>query len=338
MPSPPESRDRALSSKLLPTTLCYNAVRARIEAQASAAPADPPTFRPPLYYDARPPPPSPFYTRPSPTSASAPTPNPAPSSSTPTPPQAAPPPSPSTPVAIINGYLGTSTTYPEAWPLSWLALTKYPRAPPQGQTPRSQPYINDNINAHIAVHLAYAPLDDSSADSSAGVAPTQPSSQPQVSRARSEEIQEEGLREEGEQSTPSLGKKRFLRPERHSRELYTETGLQGTRKRDFDNEYMEDPSASGSRSLRSISPDIGRREEPATSSSAIPVATIIPTRLPLSPLPPQPPLHRVLHSFTPTMHDELRVRAGELVWLLKVFDDGWVSPSLHLNSHLQGVR
>lgn len=38
------------------------------------------------------------------------------------------------------------------------------------------------------------------------------------------------------------------------------------------------------------------------------------------------PLYRVHLDFSPSMPDELRVRAGEIVRLLKEFDDGWVSP------------
>lgn len=37
------------------------------------------------------------------------------------------------------------------------------------------------------------------------------------------------------------------------------------------------------------------------------------------------PLYRVHLDFSPSMPDELRVRAGEIVRLLKEFDDGWVS-------------
>jgi hypothetical protein len=37
-------------------------------------------------------------------------------------------------------------------------------------------------------------------------------------------------------------------------------------------------------------------------------------------------MYRVHLDFTPSMPDELRVRAGEIVKLLKEFDDGWVSP------------
>lgn len=42
------------------------------------------------------------------------------------------------------------------------------------------------------------------------------------------------------------------------------------------------------------------------------------------------PLYRVHLDFSPSMPDELRVRAGEIVRLLKEFDDGWVSlPPFH---------
>lgn len=39
-------------------------------------------------------------------------------------------------------------------------------------------------------------------------------------------------------------------------------------------------------------------------------------------------LYRVHLDFSPSMPDELQVRAGEIVKLLKEFDDGWVSPFL----------
>jgi hypothetical protein len=37
------------------------------------------------------------------------------------------------------------------------------------------------------------------------------------------------------------------------------------------------------------------------------------------------PLFRVHLDFTPSMPDELRVKAGQIVRLVKEFDDGWVS-------------
>ena len=45
------------------------------------------------------------------------------------------------------------------------------------------------------------------------------------------------------------------------------------------------------------------------------------------------PLYRVHLDFSPSMPDELRVRAGEIVRLIKEFDDGWVSISFSPRTH-----
>jgi hypothetical protein len=43
-----------------------------------------------------------------------------------------------------------------------------------------------------------------------------------------------------------------------------------------------------------------------------------------------PKMHRVQMDFTPTMEDELQIRAGEIVRIVREFDDGWVSLILRI--------
>ena len=321
MTSPQQPHNAARRYEALRQQLANHQVRhERVEAQAPL-----PTVSRPFQF-IRPPSTSPFYIRP---------PQGAPIGSTPT---AAtenvgakePPLNPQKPVAIINGYLGTSTTYPEAWPLSYLAMTKYP-----GMLPRTQLDAKTAITARVAeLVAAYLASTGSPDDSSDGVAPAQPqtshphSSQPQISQVQpTQELREDRPTNEGEQPKPSV--KRHLRPERHQCDLYTDTGLQRTRSGEFGSKYLKEESGSGSGSLRSRPPGAEGRGGPDTSSY-IPGPSAIPPPHPnsLPPPPARPRLHRVLHTFTPSMHDELPVRAGELVHLLKVFDDGWVSPSL----------
>lgn len=50
-------------------------------------------------------------------------------------------------------------------------------------------------------------------------------------------------------------------------------------------------------------------------------------------LPPDATVHRVQLDFSPTMADELRIRAGQLVRILHKYDDGWVLSPLHFHPH-----